>query len=74
MKGTDWTILGRRRSESSDDPWNSQIKIANKAFHGPIKIPMYKNYGQWPPNILEDKQDRHFDKYNDLGLVHLSLV
>ena len=44
-----------------------------KAFHGQIRIPIYKNYGQWASTISQQKQERHFDKYADLGLVNLLL-
>ena len=48
-----------------------QKKTYYKGFHGPIWIPTYKNYGQWASTILEQKQERHFDKFGDLGLVSL---
>ena len=44
-----------------------------KGFHGSIYIPIYKNYGRWAPELLGQKQHRHFDKYADLGLVNLLL-
>ena len=44
-----------------------------KAFHGQIYIPIYKNYGQWASTISQQKQERHFDRYADLGLVNLLL-
>ena len=49
------------------------MKTDYKVFHGSIYIPTCKNYGRWAPELLGQKQHRHFDKYADLGLVNLLL-